>query len=122
MANRRLTNEELETIFRPIFLKVLYLIGEATIGDNELRFAINRKLCKELSYLERGKPSARREIKLKKYTQQNGICPECNKPLPEFGKNAHLDRKAAIAGYTLENTELLHAECHIKRQAAQNYS
>lgn len=98
------------------------LIGQAAAGDNELRFAINRKVCKELSYLERGKPALRREIKLKKYALQNGICPECQNRLPEFGKNADLDRKNAMLGYTLENTELVHAECHRKRQAARNFS
>lgn len=39
---------------------ILFLIGKAAAGDNELRFAINRKVCKELSYLEIGKPGLRR--------------------------------------------------------------
>jgi hypothetical protein len=122
MPNRTLSKDELDKLYRPLWHEILFLIGKAAAGDNELRFALNRKICKELSYLERGKPSVRRDIKLKKYAQQKGICPECGKELPEFGKNADLDRKSAIAGYTLENTELVHNECHRKRQASRNYS
>src|SRR6185312_4199599 len=122
MPNRTLTDEELKKVFQPLWGQILFLIGKAAASDNELRFAINRKVCKELSYLERGKPGLRRQIKLKKYAQQHGTCPECGKDLPEFGKDADLDRKNAMLGYTLENTELVHAECHRKRQADRNYS
>jgi hypothetical protein len=80
------------------------------------------RCARSFQYLERGKPGVRRQIKLKKYSQQRGVCPECGKDLPEFGKNADLDRKNAMLGYTLENTELVHAECHRKRQASRNYS
>ncbi len=42
--------------------------------------------------------------------------------LPPLGKGAHLDRVNAIDGYTHANTELVHAECHEKRQAERKYA
>jgi hypothetical protein len=90
--------------------------------DRELRFALNRKLYKELSYVERGKPMNRRLLKLKKYGHQRGLCGHCGKELPESGRNAHLDRFSAIEGYTMENTELIHSECHLLRQEAKGFS
>jgi hypothetical protein len=120
-ANRILSNNELEA-FKVLFSKVQALIAEVANGDNDLKFAFNRKLYKELAYLERGKPMQRRTLKLQKYAQQRGICAECKLELPEFGKNAHLDRFVAKNGYTLANTELIHGDCHIKRQAAKGYS
>ena len=98
------------------------MLSKASKGDNELLFALNRKLYKELSYLERGKPTTRRRVKLEKYAQQKGICAECGKDLPQLGKGAHLDRVNAIEGYTLGNTQLIHAACHEKRQADRKYS
>lgn len=121
MANRNLTSEELER-FRTIFVAVTRLLDEAAGNDRELRFALNRKLFKELSYVERGKPMNRRMLKLRKYGQQRGLCSHCNKDLPEAGKNAHLDRFSAIDGYTIENTELIHAECHLLRQEVKKFS
>jgi hypothetical protein len=35
---------------------------------------------------------------------------------------SELDRKNAVEGYTTENTEIVHAECHRARQAAKGYS
>lgn len=35
---------------------------------------------------------------------------------------SELDRKNASDGYTLENTELVHAKCHQERQAAKGYA
>jgi hypothetical protein len=58
----------------------------------------------------------RRKLKELKWKQQNGICPECKGRLPET--EAELDRKNAIDGYTEANVELIHHECHRKRQAA----
>ena len=35
---------------------------------------------------------------------------------------SELDRKNAADGYTVENTELVHANCHQARQAAKRYT
>jgi len=62
----------------------------------------------------------RNKLKALKFGEQGGICPECGNQLPE--KFAELDRKNAIDGYTAENTELIHGECHRKRQAARGWA
>src|SRR5690606_25025491 len=59
--------------------------------------------------VERGKPMHRRRLKRQKLLEQQGICPVCRKPLPE--SYAVLDRIEAMAGYTAENTQLIHQEC-----------
>jgi hypothetical protein len=77
-------------------------------------------VVKELGYDERGKPTARGRLKALKWGQQGGKCAECNEPLPL--KYSELDRKIAARGYTVENTELVHAKCHQARQAAKRYT
>jgi hypothetical protein len=37
-------------------------------------------------------------------------------------KYSELDRKNAADGYTVENTELVHAKCHQARQADKAYT
>jgi hypothetical protein len=49
----------------------------------------------------------------------SGGCAHCN--LEMKISYSELDRKIAIEGYTVENTELVHAECHRSRQAAKGY-
>jgi DNA repair exonuclease SbcCD ATPase subunit len=87
--------------------------------DPELLFAYRRKLAKELIYDERSKPIERRKLKELKRRQQNGICPVCSEELPP--KYAELDRLRASAGYTPENTRLVHHRCHIKDQEKKGY-
>jgi len=93
---------------------------QLSMGDPAAKFAFQRKIAKELTYDERGKPMPRRALKARKQGEQGGICPECHQQLPE--KFAELDRKNAIDGYTVENTELIHAKCHRKRQAARGWA
>ena len=62
----------------------------------------------------------RRKLKKLKWKRQNGICPDCKEALPET--EAELDRKNAIDGYTEANTELIHHECHRKRQAHKAFA
>jgi hypothetical protein len=62
----------------------------------------------------------RRKLKEPEMASQNGICPGCKKRLPET--EAELDRKNAVDGYTEENTELIHHDCHRKRQAAKVFA
>lgn len=120
MTNPRLTEEQLKTLFQPIFEAVKAELERASGGDARLLWALRRKLAKELVYLERGDPAARGKLKLEKRVEQKGRCPICNEPLPE--KNAELDRFEAFDGYTPENTRLVHHECHIAEQVKKRYS
>ena len=95
------------------------LVGLAH-GDPLLLFAYRRKVMKERGYDERGKPVARRKLKVLKWEEQGGRCAHCNEELPlEYSE---LDRKNAPDGYTAENTDLVHAKCHQARQAAKCYT
>ena len=119
MPNRNLTSDELviaNTLLVEIRSRLLLLAGE----DSSLLFAYRRKIAKELSYDERGKPAHRKKVKAIKWGLQNGKCAHCGEDLPL--KNSELDRKNAEDGYTVENTELVHAHCHDTRQASTNYS
>jgi hypothetical protein len=119
MPNRRLTAEELvkaQALLDSIRAQLLSLSS----GDPDLLFAYRRKVYKELTYDERDKPMVRRQLKAKKRREQNGICPLCQKPLPQT--YCVLDRFQAAAGYTAQNTRLICQECDIKAQAAKAYS
>lgn len=89
-------------------------------GDTDLLFAFRRKIYKELTYDERGKPMARRRLKAFKRRQQGGLCPICDQALPKA--YAVLDRINAADGYTPEKTQLIHAVCDIETQASRGYS
>jgi hypothetical protein len=118
MGNRRLTSKEIADANA-----LLQLIRGALAGlagsDAELLFAHRRRLIVRLTHDERGTPAQRNKLKARKFEDQNGICPACNKPLPK--KYAELDRFNASAGYTSENTRLIHHECHIADQARKLY-
>ena len=119
MPNRRLTDEELakaKILLDEVRLSIASLSG----GDKELAFAYNRKISKELTYDERGKPMHRKILKLKKFAQQGGKCFTCTKDLPE--KYTVLDRINAIDGYTAENTNLICTDCDTKIQASRGYA
>ena len=120
MPNRQLTTNEIETIFRPLLNDVRRRLDELSGGDPSLLFALRRKLFKDLSYLERGKPMSRNKLKAFKRGQQGNLCATCAKPLPE--KGAELDRLNAQDGYTAENTRLVHHDCHVAQQQARNFS
>ena len=119
MSNRQLTPAELE-IVRPFLDRVRAEIESLSGGDVELQFAIRRKIYKELTYDERGKPMHRRALKMKKWMQQKGLCALCGGELPE--KYAVLDRFEAIRGYTVENTRLICQSCDTKHQELKGYS
>ncbi len=119
MANRNLTSEELKKA-NDLLSRIRDQLKTLAGDDPGLLFAYRRKIVKELGYDERGKPLHRMKLKALKWGEQHGICPECGKPLPE--KYAVLDRKNAADGYTAANTELIHAECDQKRQAAKRYT
>jgi ribosomal protein L44E len=119
MPNRQLNAAELVKA-KGILDHVRAQLEELAGGDVELLFAVRRKVYKELTYDERGKPMARRRLKVSKRQAQGGLCPICEKPLPE--KYCVLDRKSAVLGYTDENTRLICTECDTKTQSKRGYA
>lgn len=114
MPNRRLTSEELEKLFAPLLAEVRNRLVSLSGGDVDLHWALRRKLFKELSYDERGKPMQRRKLKEIKRAEQDNKCPLCCKTLP--AKYVVLDRIEAMKGYTSENTRLLCQVCDAQVQ------
>lgn len=88
--------------------------------DPEVRFAVRRRLWNRLMLDERGTPAMRNKIKKAKHLAQQGKCGICGTELPL--KYSELDRKKASAGYTMENTRLIHHQCHINDQAWRGYA
>jgi len=119
MANRNLSAEELKRA-NELLLEIRKRLTDLAAGDPLLLFAYRRKIVKELGYDERSKPGARAKLKAMKWGLQNGKCAHCGKEMPL--KYSELDRKNAADGYTVENTELVHAKCHQDRQAARGYT
>lgn len=91
-------------------------------NDPELRFALRRKIAKELTYDERGKPMQRKKLKLKMVRLQNGMCASCGKPLPLLARGAVLDRQDAMVGYTVENVKLICRDCDEKLQEKRGFT
>ena len=117
--NRRLTPEE-----RSDLGSLLHEIRghlDAMAGPNaELRFALNRRLYRLLSYDERGTPAFRKKLKEKKLAEQGGNCALCLQPLEL--RDSELDRISASVGYTAANTRLVHHACHRKDQQRKGFS
>ncbi len=119
MPNKNLNSDELKHA-NELLKDIRERLTNLAAGDPLLLFAYRRKLVKELGYDERGKPTTRALLKALKWGQQNGRCVHCGDELPL--KYSELDRKNAVDGYTAENTELVHAQCHHARQAAKRYT
>jgi hypothetical protein len=119
MPNRNLNSDELKRA-NELLAGVRRQLSALAGDDPLLLFAYRRKVIKELGYDERGKPMVRAKLKALKWGQQNGVCAHCGESLPQ--KYSELDRKEAAAGYTAENTELVHAKCHQERQASKGYA
>lgn len=119
-SNRMLSEDEREALFQPILRQVRLALIEKSGGDPALLWALRRKLYKELTYDERGKPMHRRKLKQAKFAAQMGSCPECKRPLPT--KGSVLDRHAAMQGYTMDNTRLICPECDQAIQQSRGYS
>src|SRR5688572_28943761 len=120
MANHRLSKEQRETLFQPLFERVKAELERLSVGGERLPWAVRRKLARELVYLERSTPAARSKLKFEKRMEQKALCHICNELLPE--KNAELDRFEAFQSYTADNTRLVHHECHISEQVMKRYS
>lgn len=118
MPNRNLNTDELR-LANALLGLIRKRLKRLATGDPLLLFAYRRKIAKELQYDERGKPSHRKVLKALKWVHQRGRCAHCRKKMPL--KYSHLDRKKAVDRYTEKNTELIHAECHHKRQAVKAY-
>jgi hypothetical protein len=118
MANRRLSSEELMKA-NELLSYIRARLDRASGGDREVRFALNRKVYKELSYDERSKPIVRRKLKREKWEAQDRKCAECGKPM-ELAYSV-LDRHQAVERYTPENTRLIHATCDYEGQASKGY-
>lgn len=120
MPTRRLSPHELKELFAPLLSTVRDLINTASNGDPALLFALRRKLAKELTYDERGKPIHRRVLKALKRGEQDNRCAICKEQLPI--ENVVLDRLEAMQGYAPENTQLVHAHCDYEQQKKRRFS
>ncbi|MGE0200125.1 MAG: hypothetical protein AB7P76_04065 [Candidatus Melainabacteria bacterium] len=118
MPNKQLDSKQLVKA-RELLGRIRKDLDQLSKGDRELRFAYNRKIFKELCYDERGKPAHRSKLKLQKFELQNRKCKQCKKPLEL--KGSVLDRKNAVDGYTVENTNLIHPECDRKIQKERGF-
>ncbi len=121
MPTRKLNEEELR-ITNSLLAEVRHSIEKLSGNDSDLQFAIRRKIAKELTYDERGKPMQRKKLKLKMYRLQNGLCAKCGKPLPLLARGAVLDRQNAMAGYTAENVKLICRDCDDKLQESKGFT
>src|SRR3977135_1594761 len=118
MPNRKLSGVEVATAVA-LHNSIRKRLDGISGSDPELLFALRRRLIVKLSHDERGTPAHRNRIKRLKRAEQNGMCPTCSTELPL--KYAELDRFSASAGYTVENTRLVHHDCHIKDEAEKSY-
>jgi hypothetical protein len=118
MANRNLNLEELG-IANVLLSEIREKLKQLSGGDDSLFWALRRKISKELTYDERGKPMERRKLKSVKRREQQGLCATCNERLPDT--YCVLDRFEAIKGYTPENTRLICLACDIRLQAEKGY-
>ena len=119
MPNRRLTPPEIASLNERQDVTVAalqFLAGD----DAELLFALRRRLYTRLMHLERGTPMHRTKLKRLKWKAQEGRCAICDKAMDQ--KGSELDRTKASDGYTMENTRLVHHECHVADQAAKGFS
>jgi hypothetical protein len=119
MPNRNLNQDELKRA-NELLAEIRKRLESLAAGDPLLLFAYRRKVVKELGYDERDKPGARAKLKAMKWGLQGGKCAHCSGDLEL--KYSELDRKSAPAGYTVKNTELVHAKCHQARQAQKGYT
>lgn len=113
MPNRQLTGEERERV-APLLEEVRARLRALAGSDEELYWAMRRKVYKELMYDERKKPMQRRALKTFKRKEQGNRCAECQNELPKT--NVVLDRLEAMKGYTKENIRLLCRDCDYRIQ------
>lgn len=120
MPTRKLNDDELRAV-NSYLERVRRSIEQLSGGDSNLLFAIRRKIAKELTYDERGKPMVRKVLKARKFGAQRGLCDVCKKPLEANGKNAILDRIETMRGYVDDNTRLICSDCDRRIQEERRY-
>jgi hypothetical protein len=118
MANRNLSEVELGRV-NQLLCSIRARLDRLSNGDPALLWAYRRKIYKELTYDERGKPMHRRRLKELKRREQNGKCAVCKRGLPQ--RYTILDRLNAMLGYTPANTRLIHRQCDVKVQVRRRY-
>lgn len=119
MPNRRLTDVERAKL-APLLKSTRDTLDELASGDRGLLFAMRRYVYLRLTYDERGTPQWRRQLKRLKFAEQLGKCANCDGGLEIAGSELH--RLDASAGYTVENTQLMHHSCHRAQQEAAHYT
>lgn len=120
MPNRQLSQDELTALFAPLIEDMRGRMKALAAGDDELYWALRRKLYKELSYDERTKPMQRKMLKRNKIIEQGGKCAICGDALPDSG--AMLDRFEAMKGYVHNNVRVLCQRCDTKEQERKGYA
>src|ERR1700733_13818795 len=119
MPSRKMTASELEAA-RDILDHVRQRITETAKGEPVLTFALRRYVYKKLAYDERGTPAQRTKLKLQKLIEQDGKCAASNCLLPDRkmtkADEPELDRIDPVKGYTIDNTTLVHHQCHRQSQ------
>lgn len=120
VTNPRLTKEQRDSLFRPLFASIVQQIETAAGSDEDVLWALRRKIAKELVYLERSPPAVRTKLKKLMRQKQEGLCAICGEPLPE--KGAELDRTIAKLGYIESNVRLVHHHCHVQDQESKGYA
>ena len=118
MANRVLSAQELK-VANKLLQNIRNRLEKLAKGDRRLLFAYRRKIYKELTYDERGKPMHRRKLKLQKWEEQKRKCAECHKKIPL--KDSEMDRINGMAGYTLRNIRVVHHACHRRQQETRQF-
>lgn len=119
MPSKRLTSEQAEKA-NEILESVRARLVELSGGDASLLFSLRRRIFIRLSYDERGTPAQRAKLKNQKWKDQRGKCAICKEDLPASG--AELDRFDALGGYTADNTQLIHHDCHRKQQVERGFA
>lgn len=118
MAIRKLSIEQNEAV-DGLLEEVRERLDELSGADRELLFAYRRRIYLRLTHDERGTPAHRKKLKRAKMLEQDGKCQICGLPLPST--EAELDRFVASAGYTPENTQLVHHQCHRDQQRDRGF-
>jgi hypothetical protein len=112
--SRRLLNaEELSRVGR-LATGVRKRLNRLAAGDAELFVAYCRQLARRLVSDKLGKPRPAAQIKASKWDHQKGKCARCGRQLSLL-KYSKLSQKNDGNRYSLENTELIHADCFIGR-------
>ena len=110
-----LLSKQTNALLEKIRAEIAALCGD----DRQFLHLCRRRIFTRLERDERGNPADRRRLKRKKWRQQNGKCAMCHGDMPE--RESELDRFNAVAGYTIENTQLLHHECHRRQQIDRGF-